>query len=243
MKSKKIVFPVILLLFSHLLRAQGKTDGSLYTYFDNAVGLTNLGINNGTIHLNPYKPYDRSHRYHVSENYFPGSVFYDGQLYPNENLRYDIFKDVLVVKVSGQNNSTGINLIPEKTKYFTLNNKIFANLTYAQKTPEFVKGFYEEYSADTPVTLYTKYHKDRIEVLTIEGLQYKYEFTSDYIFRYKGNFYKIKNADSFSDVFPANEKSIKDYYDTGRELEKTDRTQFMKNMVNHINNFLTRETN
>jgi hypothetical protein len=57
-----------------------------------------------------------------------GDVIYDGQPYVGENLRYDIFKDVLVAKINDPNNSLGIDLIGAKTESFVLDQKTFVNL-------------------------------------------------------------------------------------------------------------------
>jgi hypothetical protein len=74
---------------------------SLYSYFDRSIGLKNLGINNGPIHQNPFRVSDQSHRYLGNGGYLLGNVIYDGQPYV-QNLKYDIFKDVLVAKINDQ---------------------------------------------------------------------------------------------------------------------------------------------
>lgn len=240
MKLRTAGFTLILLGFGLSLQAQQSQP--LYSYFDKAIGMKNLGINNGPIHLNPFRAYDQSHRYHITDNYFPGDLVYDGQPYTNQNLKYDLFKDVLVTKVNEPNNSLGIELISEKTEWFTFNHKKFVNLGFVKGKPDFVKGYYEEYAATAPFSLYTKYHKDQIEVLTNDGLFYKYQFSQTFLVGYNGSFYRVEDVKDLVRLFPSHENDLKDYAYVNRETEKNDKVQFMKIMADYVNNFIQKDT-
>jgi hypothetical protein len=229
---------IILLLFCISAIAQQTEEKKLYDYFDNAVGIKNLGINNGPVHLDPYRSFDQSHRYLITKQYFTGDVIYDGQLYTNQSLKYDAFRDILVAKINEPNNSVGINLIQEKTAWFTFNNKKFVNLNLDHKNPQLAKGYYEEYAAGSKVMLYAKHHKEQIEVLTAEGVLYKYQPSYEFLIATSGNFSKIDNARDIAQLFPSYEKDIIDYAYVNRDIEKSDKVQFMKFMADHINNLL-----
>lgn len=241
MKFRKVYLSFILPLLGNFLLAQTRTDNSLYSTFDNAIGLKNLGINNGTVHLDPFRRYDMSHRYYVTDKYVLGNVIYDGQPYSNENVKYDLFKDVLVVKVNAQNNSVGINLIPEKTESFNFNGKEFVNLDRTPNAPNFIKGFYELYRGEK-MNLYIKYHKDQIDILTVDGVFYKYELSTEFFVSYNNTFYKLKNDYNLSDLLPTYENKIEEFSRMSHDLQKTDRIQYMKDMIKYVNNFLQAET-
>jgi hypothetical protein len=235
-------FGLSMILLGLGLSVQAQQSQSLYSHFDKTVGLKNLGINNGPIHLNPFRSYDQSHRYYVADKYIPGEVVYDGQPYANENIKYDIFKDIVVAKINDPNNAFGINLINAKTEYFILNNKKFVNLDLLSKKPDFVKGYYEAYKTDAKVALYTKYRKDQIEVLTNDGLFYKYQNANDFVFAYNDNFYKVYDERELVKIFPAYEKTIRDYAYVNRDLLGSDKVQFMKIMADYVNNLLQKDT-
>jgi len=58
MRLQFFSFHFFLLLLGVGANAQQNQEKSLYDYFDNAVGIKNLGINNGPIYLNPYRAAD-----------------------------------------------------------------------------------------------------------------------------------------------------------------------------------------
>jgi len=242
MKLQKIYCTILLLISYQINYSQTSYDKTLYDSFDKAIGLKNLGINNGTIHFDTYRIFDKTHRYHVTDKYFPGNVFYDGQQYTAQNLKYDIFKDVLIAKINEPNNSLGINLIQAKTEWFTFSNKKFVNLNFNNKDLGIAKGYYEEYKADSKVSLYIKYHKDQIEVLTQEGVFYKYLTTNEFLIKYNGSLSRINDPKVLARLFPAYEKSINDYAYVNRDTQKSDAVEFMKIMVDYVNNLLLKET-
>lgn len=232
---------MLLLLVCQL--AQAQQSQPMYSYFDRAVGLKYLGINNGPVHLDLFRTVDQSHRYLIADKYNPGDVIYDGQPYPNESLKYDIFKDVLVAKINDPNNTMGINLINRKTESFTIHQKKFVNLDLIVGKPVFVKGYYEAYRTNAKAALYIKYRKDQIEVLTNEGLFYKYQNANEFAMLYNGTFYKVNDPRDLGRIFPAHDNSIKDYAYVNRETENTDKVQFMKTMADYINNLLQNDKN
>lgn len=105
----------LLLLFCslgllHGACAQKFSDVALYRALDQKIGQKNLGLNNGTIHSNPYRLENKTFRYLLND-YAKGTLFYDGQWYPEVWLKYDLLQDVVIVKLDGEFNKTGINLI------------------------------------------------------------------------------------------------------------------------------------
>jgi len=240
MKLRTFGFLLLSLGLAFSLKAQ--QNQSLYSYFDRSVGLKNLGINNGPIHQNPFRVSDQSHRYLGNGGYLLGDVIYDGQPYVGENLRYDIFKDVLVVKINDPNNSLGIDLIGAKTESFVLDQKTFVNLDRLIQKPDFVKGYYEAYHPESPVALYIKYRKDQIEVLRSDGLFYKYQSAFDFVMAYQGNLYKTNDERDLGRIFPNHDRAIRDYAYVNRDTRLSNPTQFMKIMADYVNNLIQKET-
>ncbi len=240
MKLRTMVFLLLSLGLGFSLKAQQSQ--SLYSYFDRSVGLKNLGINNGPIHQNPFRVSDQSHRYYGNDKYILGDVIYDGQPYADENLKYDIFKDVLVVKINDPNNLLGIDLINAKTESFVLDQKTFVNLDRLAKKPGFVKGYYEIYRPESPIALYIKYRKDQIEVLRSDGLFYKYQNAFDFVIAYQGNFHKINDERDLARIFPSHDSAIRDYAYVNRDTQLSNPPQFMKIMADYVNNLIQKDT-
>lgn len=240
MKLRTMGLTLLWLGFGHSLNAQQSQ--SLYSYFDRSIGLKNLGINNGPIHQNPFRVSDQSHRYYGNDKYILGNVIYDGQPYTDQNLKYDIFKDVLVAKINDPNNLLGIDLINAKTESFTMDQKAFVNLGLLTQKPSFVKGYYEVYHPEAPIALYIKHRKDQIEVLRSDGLFYKYQNAFDFVMAYQGNFFKVNDERDLIRIFPAVENAIRDYAYVNRDTQLSNPPQFMKIMADYVNNLIQKDT-
>jgi len=69
-----------------------------------------------------------------------GSIYYDGALYPNISLAYDIAKDEVVIRNEQQ---LSVKLVPEKIDYFILFNQLFIHIASDSITsPGFHSGLY-----------------------------------------------------------------------------------------------------
>ncbi len=221
--------------------AQTTDTSALYSQFDNSVGKRNLGLNNGTIHLNMLKSADKSHRYFKADAYSTGNVIYDHQAYSMVSLKYDLLKGILIAKADGKNNNTGINLISDKVASFTYYGKNFVNMAEARKTeasiPLSVSGFYEQ-DPIGKITLYTQYRKESIEVLQIEGVFYKFVDRQDFAITYGGQFYRIDSQSDLIAIFPSAEASIRLFYNNNSQAEKADPKTFYINLLRQIDRSL-----
>jgi len=243
--SKTSIFYLLSIFLTCSSVVHGQIENnSLYEAFDKTVGKNNLGLNNGKIHLNNLRQANDTHRYFGVDKYQTGNVIYDHQEYTGISLKYDILNDVVISKVSGENNKIGIDLIREKTAAFYINGKKFVNLNFENpKAPTFVNGFYEDYSEGLKLALYTKFSKAKIEVLASDGVFYKFEQTIRYVVAYQGNYYRISSAKDMIRMLPEQEKNIEDYYGMNASMERTDKPMFMKDLIRYISNFLPTPTN
>lgn len=228
------ILTAILALFASCFSMRCQEKSALLKTFDASVGIVNLGINNGTLHTNPYRTINYTHPYY-SDQYAKGSAFYDGENYSDLLLKYDIYQDVLIKKIDGESN-LGINLIREKTAYFFIDSKKFINLNYNRTgLPEFVKGYYEENAQSDALKLYIKHYKTRYEVLRDQSVMSNFEVGNDFVLSYKNVFYKIKSKKDLAAIFPEIKDKINDYYQGYRNENEVD---FMNGLVAYINKFL-----
>lgn len=231
------------LAMANLIYAQNNNEALLYGQFDNAVGKGNLGINNGSIHLNNLHSANKTHRYYGNGQYIIGTLVYDGQPYSAISLKYDLLKDIIVAKTPDPKSNININLITEKTAMFVLDGKKFVNLNYNTKTPDFIGGFYEEERLAKPLCFYTKYRKMAIEELRTSGIFYSYEEVNSYAFSYRNNLYRIASKGDALAVFPQLEKEIDAFFDRNTALERSDKKLFFITLLKHISNSLPNDAN
>ncbi len=81
--------------------------------------------------------------YFESDSLLTGNIYYDGQLYQNINMHYDLVTDEVIINDYTQN--FPIMLVSEKINYFSVLNHLFINIITDNNEASFMKtGFYDE---------------------------------------------------------------------------------------------------
>lgn len=233
-----------LLLFGLLSATAFAQDATtISAQFDQSIGRNNLGYNNGTVHINNLRSANETHRYFNKDKYIVGTIVYDGQMYNDIPLKYDLLKDIAVAKVDGENNTLGIDLITPKTAYFHMDGKKFVNLNYQNAArPKFIEGFYEEDRLNNQLALYTKHFKESSEVLRSNGVFYKYDLKRKFVFEYKNVFYRLASKSDVVSVFPQLEKEINIFFERNSALANEDLQLFYLTLLKHLNELLPKPT-
>jgi hypothetical protein len=237
-KNKTILFFII--IFAFQAHSQTNTKTVLYNWYDNIKGKGSIELNNGPLHINPYKTLGKNTLYYNTDKFTKGTIIYDNQPYYDVNLKYDVHRDIIVFNPYGQTENIGINLNQEKTKSFSLNGKNFVNLsTYRTPVRDYLKGYYEEVIIGNEITLYTKRHKDIREFINNDRIYYSFNDENNFILKYKNAFYRINSKKEITTLFPEHKSKINTYYSENKKMEKSDSILFTENLLNYINGFLT----
>ncbi len=125
--QKKIVFLILFELFLniHPIQSQTSNDINTYNWFDTTVGRINLDINNGIPHTNSFRTLSTDIHLYLINKYESGKVTYENQTYYDVKLKYDIYRDILVLNPDGGSENIGINLIQNKVSSFSILDKNF----------------------------------------------------------------------------------------------------------------------
>ncbi|MDR6844003.1 hypothetical protein [Flavobacterium granuli] len=233
-KSRIKLIVLLTIITTTAFKAQSQTNSEilLHTKFDSIVGKENLGLNNGPLALNPYRTIGDNNMFFKNNKYTVGNLVYDGQPYFNVKLKYDIFKDQLILNPPEQPEHIGINLIQDKTDSFFIYGKNFIKITKSQTTlPDFTSGFYEIIKIGKNFNLFIKHHKDILKGINEEGVYYSFNDNYQYYIEYKGKFYETNNKTSIVKIFPESKKNINAFYQRNRSLSKTDYNQFINSLM------------
>ncbi len=243
--KKKIIYLSIFASLLNISYAHSQTTekSSLYDYFDEAVGKDNLNINNGIIHSESFRPLEGKNRYYIDE-FNLGDISFEGQIYSNVNLKYDILVDQVIYKQNGSSENVPINLITDKVDYFFIKNKKFVNLKEESvKFPSIIKGIYEETYIGDNVSLYIKHTKEKVKSFQADIIYYNFIYKIGYILKYNNYFYKVETEKDFKKIFPNFKKEINNIYNTDKNLERSNKPQFMENLTKQINGLLKKSSN
>ncbi|HLF52212.1 hypothetical protein [Flavobacterium sp.] len=235
---------LVILINGFSTYGQISSEISLYNWFDNIVGKENLAINNGALHIYPYKTIDKSDSYYITDKFSKGNVSYDGQVYYDVNLKYDIYRDLLVLKPNSAYDYMGLNLTQEKTDSFLIHGKNFVNLSNLKSPkPEFINGYYEECVIGKTYIFYIKHHKDRREFINVKTVYDVFEEDNEYVLYHKNTFQKVSSKKDIRTIFPEYKNQINEFYLMNQKMERLDKKQFMENLMKYINNFLQNGSN
>jgi hypothetical protein len=244
--QKKFILLFFFGLSLNIYTSQGQTsqEKAIYNLYDNNVGKENLDINNGVPHVNPYKTIDNNtNMYLVDDKFSSGSIVYDGQIYYNTNLKYDIFRDEIILNPTGASELIGINLTKRKITSFSIYNKNFIKVEKEQYAlPELSTGYYEISEYKDNLLLYIKHQKNIQKKIKDDGIFYQYKEQNSYYIDYQKKLYPINNKSDIIKIFPEQKKQINEFYEMNRAIKKVDLDQFTKNLMTYISNSLSNQT-
>jgi hypothetical protein len=187
---KRIAFLICSLLSSGVAAQHHLADTAFQTIAVNeakkvsfAANASQSGLYNGVAFVEPPQTSYEQFPYYTTNDWLTGAVHYDGVLYENVALMYDIVSDYLITEIS--QNGTPIRLINEKIDYFVLNDLVFVKMDQT----DLGKGFFARlYNGPTKVLV--RYEKKKQEKIEDRALNIEYES--------KTRYYILKNEKYFS---------------------------------------------
>ncbi len=138
-----------------------------------------------------------------------GEVFYDGELYENVSMRYDLLRDKLIVEHKG---FSDIELINEKIKYFTIKGHSFVRLESKPDSKSAITtGFYDEiYDGATKVLVKRwKVTEEKVETQFSMTLTFK-DKSAIFILK-DGVYYPVGSKSSALKVFGEQKSALKKF--------------------------------
>ncbi|WP_147437247.1 hypothetical protein [Ulvibacter antarcticus] len=235
--NKKITLYFTCLFFTIATLAQTSKNHDVYEAYDAIVSQENTGLYNGTEFKDIYNNTDKTHRYYNLFDFSRGTVVYDGQLYSNVLLKYDLFEDQLITKSDDNMSVFSVQLISGKVSNFTLYTHDFVRLSNIDLNGN-KNGFYEVGFKSEKVELYIKNVKTKKEKAVSSGVQYRFKSDNFYMVYYNGH-YKVVNAyRDFKDLMPDQYQQVKDFYKSYRALYKSNRNSFMIKLVTYLDGSL-----
>lgn len=236
MNNKFVTRIIILLLFiSPKIFSQDLNESkSIYKWFDSIVGVGNTGIYNGVEYLNEYKTLNGNDEFFITSDFLYGDVVYDQQPYFNIQMKYDVYKDELIVLLPGQNSRNIIKLIKTKIKSFSIQSSSFVGAfkNLSKSRLEFFEVIYEK----GELKVFKKHRKERKVKLDKDFIYNKFEDKFDYYLVYDGDFYSVGSKRDIGRLFPKFKKDILSYASSIRRLYKVDYELYLIRLSEFINN-------
>jgi hypothetical protein len=153
------------------------------------------------------------------DSLLPGSIFYDGRLYENLLLQYDIVTGEIITRNYLQNNE--ISLVAEKINFFVIAGHPFVRLTADSLLPAFITtGFYERlYNGN--LSVFARRQKIPRMSGNAGDSETRYTVYNNYFVLLNGSFYRTDDKDGFLHL-------LEDKKDAIRQFMKQNKVNFKK---------------
>lgn len=243
----KLTVPLLLLQFCFyfvICNGFSQTPEKKYMqWFDSTVGLENTPIYNGFLDdgdgaFERNKSYAGTQRYFKAFEFFTGNLVYENQPYYNIQMKYDVYKDELLLNLkSSKNTLFSIRPIKDRVKKFNIDNHFFINVGVYNVTNTSVNGFAELLIESSSFVLLKKHIKRREEKSENFRMLYEY-YQGDYNFLYfKGGFHIIKRQKDLFVLFPEYKKQMRKY-----TIRKSSRDEDIKAFLKRLDVLLPNKT-
>lgn len=211
-----------------------------YDVFDKAIGIENTRLYYGTIYTKKYRTINDKTRFYNSTEFLKGSVVYDGQPYNGLDLKYDLFEDQLLLKLTSITSiERTLQLEWDYIEKFEILGHTFIKLLPDRIPNLNYYGFYEQSLSSPYFTMYTKFSKKSVKKNGENALYYEFiKRKSEYVLLYKSNYYLINSRKEIVLLFPQFKKEIHTFYSTVRNLRSKDMDAFMVVLIERIENLM-----
>lgn len=217
--------------------AQESEYSDLYIQFDRHIGIQNSDLYNG-ISYNEYHRVDRNqNKFLFKSGMQPGEVIYENQTYHNVLVNYNIYDDLLLVKLKSNSGTHTFQLIKEKVQGFKTDNFQFVHITPNSRNNNIQSGFYEILLSGTMghIKLLKKSRLKENRNLTKNVTVYYYsEGKSEFFVQKQDKVFVVENIGDFHEIFPNYKSFITQFYKKNKTLKKSNPERFITNLIGFL---------
>ncbi len=215
------------ILYSSLLISQTQDYKDIYTKIDKELSIGNLNLEKGKIYINKDVNVKNNHRYLFNDATFTSNIEHNKQIYYNNNVKYDIFQNILIVNPSNQSKRLFVELSKNEVESFTIENKNFVLI----ELPNNENWYCEENLISSSFTFYIKYQKKKKEIISDNVIKPFYTEEVSFFLKKQGKISQIDSKKSIVNQFPELKTEINDFYKMNNHLLKDEKIKFMENLI------------
>ena len=211
-----VLFSCAFFCKTSLAQAALSDSSSQRNALNNAVSLFNTSLGNqAPIYTGPeyylYDPHIKGNAYFMDVNGFTkGSVYYDGILYNNVSMLYDINLDQVAVLLPSH--ISKFTLLKERVKSFDFLNTHFININVDTLTNTPLSSGYYSQLYDGKCEVLGKYSKSiQTTTSTIGGLENYFNQTKDYYIKKNNVYHSFGGQGGLLDILKDKKKELKKY--------------------------------
>lgn len=177
--------------------------------YDTHIG-KNSFLNTGSGYYNPYFGVN-GHQYFNEDYWEQGSLIYEGYIFEDIYLKYDIYRDLLLIEnFNSDGRLSPIQLFRPKVNSFELMGHYF--IWIDNDTISNIKaGFYNQMYKGRGLEVLIKRRKEIVHVNSINSIGEKFSIKDRYYIKKNETFYKVNKKGSVIKVLEDRKKEIKSF--------------------------------
>lgn len=234
MKKKIFVLFFLNLNFGFVTTAQTSMV-DVYNWFDSIHGDENAELYSGILFVNEFKVTNDKHRFFKTDSFVDGTVSYNGNTYYNQDLKYDLLTDELLVKPKTATSALVLQIVKNKIDSFSVKNQKFIKLT-SNASLSSDSEFFEKLSENKIILLLKKHSAINLGPRN-EVLYYEFRYKSKFFFQYKNVVFPANTKNDIIAAFPEQKKMIRKTFKKNKLLRKANPDSFMQYLSDELEIF------
>lgn len=230
---KNLLLISFILFFVCFGFSQSKNQGSsMYSNFDKTIGTFNTKLSYGVFFEEKFrKRIKNNHNCFLSDVFQKGNIHYRGEDFFNAELKYDIVNDIIIARITNQEQKLSIILEKNLIDHFQIHNHNFVN-TFPQKY-----GFLEKIAVFDNFSVLKK-HQKSVEKNTNENYVYHTfeKEVDEFYLHYNNQYFPIESRKDFIKIFPEKRKQITSFFNDNSSLKKNNYKTFVIELMNQLEN-------
>jgi len=244
MKNYYIISAIFLSVFFlniSVLSAQQTNDNKRLGYiaFDKLIGIQNTSLYQGTLYTEKYRTINERKQFFKSIQFLQGDVWYNGEPYFNQRVKYNVYDDELLLKLEEKGGSHTLNLYKTAIDSFTIDTHRFINLKPTLITNDIEPGFYEVMFQGGALDFYLKHRKRYLEKKGDRSIHYEFaDLKSTYVIFHNGTHYILNSKKTLTRLFPNQKRQINEFYKQAKKIHGNNIDLVMITLVEQLNTIL-----
>lgn len=212
---RKTLLPIysVLSLFFFPAAVSAQTDTSFVRLavektmqsYRSAVGLQ-AHLYNGAEYFVPFKQYVKGHQFFRDKTYQKGQVQYDGSLFVEVPMLYDVMNDELVTVHTGS--GLAQKLVKQKVESFTLHNHTFIHLKIDSTASLPMRSGFYDLLYEGKIKALVKREKSLQERATADGMEGSFKEIDKYFIWKEGTYHQVRSKSSVLRVLKDQKKQL-----------------------------------
>jgi hypothetical protein len=221
---KLLAFFLLACFFTQNSKAQLTSDSIVYgnaapvisKYYIGALG-EHSPLYNGIHYIEYAFTLKEGYPYFESQEFMPGEIYFDGMVFHDVPMYYDLVKDIVVIQDFRK--VYKIVLPADKVQQFTLSNHTFIRIEHGDDH-QVKTGFYDQLFKGK-ISVLVKRQKKIIEKKVYPRIELLIDETNTYYIVKDGIYHRCKNKNGLLDILNDKRKGIEDYFKKNEVRFKT----------------------